>query len=382
MTSQWLSVLLRGVVVCLGMVSCLPSVGWAEDENEQAIEAARKTIRDSQNAKTRADLERRHKLELEMHDLKVQLQNDQIRLEDLRKKREALGPPEQPKPKEKAADNEEMPDFGGSEEPAKIAAVGAPSAQNLENAFVDRTVHVLLYGNTSDPLINGNRIGDGVAANQRFLTSLFQHQLGSRGRITPKTQFNVATIEQDIVNLSVKASDAVVVYISTHGAFLANGDHVMSRSGTADQDIRRSVVMERLRSKTSRNTQLRVLISDSCAVFSGSPPVWSKVEGEPYASQVLFRLLMTTTGEVSVNAAAPGKAAYYWNTIGDTGGGFFTRAFVYQSVYGRIPDKLSGTDRDWLTFFKGVSILAESTKSDKKHPPACYFQINGTPISF
>ena len=179
-------------------------------------------------------------------------------------------------------------------------------------------------------------------------------------------------------NLSVASSDAVVVYISTHGALTPNGEHIMSQSGTTDGDIRRSQILEGLRQQTPGSSQLRVLISDSCAVYTGSPPVWPRVEAEPIPSQILFRLLLTTTGEVSVNAAAPGKSAYYYPLRADEGGGFFTRAFVYTSVYGQLPPVLTGTETDWLPFLREVSARA---RLGSGQPPACYFQRNGRPVA-
>ncbi len=381
MTCPWKSVVLRGIVVCLGMLCCGPTVGWGQDPGEKLVEDARKTLRDAENARNRADLKKRQELEVQVFDLELELQQDQLNLESKRKKRDELNQVRQKLALPKPQGELQPPVFGGDLGPgAPVGAAGmGPVAAGaaLENAFVDRKVHVLLYGNINDPKdAQGRNIGEGVVANLRFLQGLFQHQLGSRAVIVSRTQFNSLTIQRDIANLAVAAPDAVVVYISTHGAFLPNGDQILSQSGTADGDIRRSVVMDGLRKKTNASSQLRVLISDSCAVYTGSPPVWPRIEAEPYPTQVLFRLLLTTTGEISVNAAIPGKSAYYYPSRTDDGGGFFTRAFVYTSVYGQVPATLTGKEADWLPFLREVSARARLSPGQ---PPACSFDRTGRP---
>ena len=376
---------LQRILLCLGIMGFCSLVVWGQTAPSKAVlDAREKRLKAEIDAKKaeieerRAALNDRHQLELEVLSAEEQLITEQLNLnekrkqkEELERRRDGLVSP-QPKPNGELP----VPEFGGvvggaaNAVPAGMGPVAAGT--NLENAFVDRKVHVLLYGNINDPKdANGRNIGEGVIANLRFLQGLFQHQLGSRAAIQMQTQFNSLSIQRDIANLSVAAPDAVVVYISTHGAFLPNGDQILSQSGTADGDIRRSVVMDGLRKKTTTNNQLRVLISDSCAVYTGSPPVWPRIEAEPYPTQVLFRLLLTTTGEISVNA-------YYYPTRNDDGGGFFTRAFVYTSLYGQIPATLTGTETDWLPFLREVSKRAQLSPGQ---PPACYFSRNGRPAS-
>ncbi len=383
MTCPWKSDVLRGIIVCLGMLCWGPTVGWGQDPGEKLVEEARKTLRDAENNRNRAELRKRQELDLQVFDLELELQQHQLNLEGIRKKRDELNQVRQKLAIPKPQGEPQPPGFGGEVGPGVPAGAGemGPVAAGpaLENAFVDRKVHVLLYGNINDPKnAQGQNIGEGVVANLRFLQGLFQHQLGSRASIVSRTQFNSLSIQRDIANLSVAAPDAVVVYISTHGAFLPNGDQILSQSGTADGDIRRSVVMDGLRKKTSAGNQLRVLISDSCAVYTGSPPVWPRIEAEPYPTQVLFRLLLTTTGEISVNAAIPGKSAYYYPSRTDDGGGFFTRAFVYTSVYGQVPATLTGKEADWLPFLREVSSRARLSAGQ---PPACSFDRLGRPSS-
>src|SRR5262249_8437544 len=150
----------------------------------------------------------------------------------------------------------------------------------------------------------------------------------------------------DLINgLSVGPNDVIFVYISTHGAFTAQG-HGMAAFGPNHQiDLKRNDIIASLEQKG----RLRILITDSCGTSLNPVLQWSFAPapaGIPLYP--LYDLLFFTKGDVSINAAAPGQQTSYIKfERGSRGGGLFTRAFYTQSVDG-------GSRNDWKQFFLDV----------------------------
>jgi hypothetical protein len=258
--------------------------------------------------------------------------------------------------------------------------VAGAAATELEGAYLDRKLHILLYSNVNDGQPQG--IGLGAERNQSMLKSLFEFQFrGFTKQITSRTDFSSEMINRDLAGLKVAKTDAVLVYISTHGAFV-NGEHQMSASGSNVVSIRRPNLIASMRAKAGGDDNLRVLITDSCGSILGTPPRSGGEEAPDQVSHELFRLMMTTAGEVNVNAAIPGRFAFYTSELTPRGGGLFTKAFVFTSVYGAPSETKTGTASDWLPFFREVSAMSQnSTVTAPLQPPACWFDRNGNPKS-
>ena len=388
MNSLRMSVILRGLTVWLGLSCCWETASWAQDPKLRAVEEARLKRIEAEIAEKRAKLEALHEFELEELKFEAELRQEEFKLEDKRKRWEEVGRTRQSLQGESPRGRREEDTDNQDEKiqsmlpkkasPSKLA-VEAGSEQ-FANAFVDRKIHVLLYANTNDKPAGG--IGAGAEANRRFLRALFEQQFKSRAVIAADSnRFDSNSIRRDIENLKLGSSDAVFVHISTHGGFLGV-EHTLSPSGSDRIDpgvgIPRSTLMSSLRNKTNSASHLRVLITDSCAIIMGTRPVISRQESEDRTTQELFRLLMTTTGEVSVNAAAPDFAALYFPENSVSGGGIFTRAFLVASIYGGSNRSFTGTADDWYRFFTEVSAISQNTRAGfQKQPPAYWFSANG-----
>ena len=387
MNSLRVSVWLRRIVVCLGISCCCLAASWAQDPKLEAVEAARLKRLEAEIAEKRAKLEALHQLELDELKLEEDLRKDEFKLEDKRKRWEEVGRTRQTLFGDAPRTRRETTDDGqdavirsflptGSAE----AAVPAAASSQFDNAFLDRKIHVLLYANTNDKPAGG--IGAGAEANRQFLRGLFNQQFKSRAVIVADSmRFDANSIRRDIDGLNLGPTDAVFVHISTHGGFL-NGEHTLSPAGSDRIDpgigIPRGTLMASLRNKTKAASHLRVLITDSCATIMGTRPVIRREESEDRTTQELFRLLMTTTGEVSVNAAAPDTAALYFPELSMSGGGVFTRALLVASVYGGSNRSSTGTSQDWYNFFVEVSRISQNTRAGfQKQPPAYWFSADG-----
>jgi len=384
---------LQRIVLCLGIMGFCSLVVWGQTSPSKAVEEARKKrlqaeidAKKAEIEERRAALNDRHELELQVLSAEEQLITEQLNLNEKRKQKEELERRRDGLVSPKRNDNPyNAPQLqlqpGGVPQitpylPEGIKATAA-SPNQLEGAFLDRKVHVLIYANTAD-----GAIGNGCEANRRYLTSLLQHQLKTRfvsAAITP--QFSARSILNDIDRLNVSPADAVFVHISTHGAFF-NGEHMLSDFGSAQVGngvgTQRRMIMEHLKTKTAGADNLRVLITDSCATILGQRPFIPGEEAPERETHELFRLLMTTTGEVSVNAAGPDTQALYFSVLPPQGGGIFTRAFLLASVYGGSGRTATGTAQDWLPFFTEVSRYSQSTRTaGQQQPPACWFSNDG-----
>jgi hypothetical protein len=385
---------IQRLVLCLG-ICCLFSADSLADETyldkEKAANAASEKLDEARMVEL-------FKLEREALDFQQQTarKNREIELlqrkyEDLRKQIETLRlgtetetndsskSIRRPSKRGKNVDpvNSETVTSGAENDPQN--PVAAASTEEFDGAYLDRKVHVLLYANTEDGQSRG--IGPGAKRNQAMLESLFRFQFrGVLKKLVARDEFTSDTIRRDIAGLSVAKTDAVLVYISTHGAFV-DGEHQMSASGSTMVSIRRPVLVESLRSKAGQRDNLHVLITDSCGSILGRPPRAPGQEAPDQPSHELFRLMMTTAGEVNVNAAIPGRVALYFTETTARGGGLFTKAFVFTSVYGS-RSRSTGTADDWIPFLKDVSELSQSASSTAPfQPPACWFDRNGTPKS-
>jgi hypothetical protein len=414
LTSQWVSVLLRSVVVCLGMACYVPGTAWAQDHSGKAVEEARQKRLEAEIAERKAELEERHRLELQQLTIEAELLHDELKLQEKQKYLERVRnsslkdaspslrksmldgigrkTPPQTRPTQGLSNKTGLPsatDVGedtpeessqeeetdqGVEEDKTLVASGP--AEELENAYLDRKIHVLLYANVNDKAVGG--IGLGAKQNQKFLKSLFESQF--QGRLRPvitNEAFRADSFARDLARLNVGPSDAVFIYISTHGGFGTDGEHYLSASGSAEISIRRKDIVSQLRKKCDKPDHLRVLITDSCGSFIGTAPRIGR-ETKPSPTQELFRLMMTTQGEVNVNAAVPGTQALYFSESSNAGGGLFTKAFVYLSVYGSKTRNSTGKASDWIPFLRQVSTFSQnSTPFSPRQPAACWFEPTG-----
>jgi hypothetical protein len=420
---------LQRLVLCLGFVGLVPTGSSAQPPISKEVEDARRKRVEAEHAEEKAILNERHRLELSDLELDKQIREEELKLEEKRKQRDenlrsrdpgtatsnsrsrkyrtgsaatrptpvlkddrevGLPPVEDDRKVSRPSrgsrsegmhpgvhaetDDEDTEALDADEEDDDSTLVASGSTSQLSNAFLNRRVHVLLYANTNDMPSGG--IGPGAKQNQVFLKSLFDSQFKGvlNQSVIMKETFDRTTLARDISQLKVGPTDAVFVYISTHGGFADNREHYLSKSGTNDASIRRNEIVAALRKKCGGKTNLRVLITDSCGSFIGKAPrigIESKLD-ETYQ---LFRLMMTTVGEVNVNAAIPNTQALYFSQRSMSGGGIFTRSFVYMSVYGSLSENPTGKSQDWIPFFKQVSNFSQ--KSNSSQPAACWFDING-----
>ncbi len=428
MNSLRVSVWLRRIVVCTGFLFCWAAVAWAQDSGSKAVEEARQKRMRAEIEEKRAILLSRHELERKELDLEEELLQEERNLEDkqkiLDKMRESISDIEQQttrkarpavnrrprvSPSSRTARSRVASDIDmlpSSDEGAEIRTddwpdddtqasrddstlrtsdisdddttlvASAPAVDRLENAYLDRKIHVLLYANVNDKPVGG--IGPGARQNQKFLETLFESQFPGRlKRLIKNESFTRDSFASDLAKLEVGETDAVFIYVSTHGGFADNGEHYMSASGSDQISIRRNNIVSALKNKCNNPDNLRVLITDSCGSFIGRAPRFG-IEAAVTPTHELFRLMMTTRGEVNVNAAAPRTEALYYSQMGNSGGGIFTKAFVYLSIYGSLQSKSTGKASDWLPFFQQVSNLSQD--STARQPPACWFEPSGRVI--
>jgi hypothetical protein len=239
------------------------------------------------------------------------------------------------------------------------AVGGAVGGAGLDpsGAIPNRRIHLLIFGTGNDAL-GDDGIVQGSIANVQFVKELFSKCCRERLRISPANSFlfDQAIIVKSIGALDVKPEDAVVCYISTHGAFV-NGFHRMSPTGSRNASMDRAEIFRALQSKKAG---LTVLVTDACGTAFGRAPSGQGEAAPRPPTWPLWHLLFKTRGEVNVNAAHFGREALFRiQPLGSdtrSHGGIFTREFVTYAVFGATPSAadITAGAAAWDAFFTGV----------------------------
>ena len=230
--------------------------------------------------------------------------------------------------------------------PELISATHLPVAAAEADA---KHVHALLIGHDRD-----GRIGEGVKANLRFIKALIDHQ--SKGKVTfyeaTGRDFSRAGIANRIAEISAGPDETIFCYVACHGATARDGSHTFQ---LGRDSIKRTDLLAALRDKNCRQS---ILISDSCSVEMNVTTVPLTVErAVERPTHLLSLLLFRHQGVVDINGSSPpetglgprGDGEFGWYIPQDSpqGGGIFTRAFVYASLY--------ADGKSWQSLFTDAS---------------------------
>lgn len=348
------------VAASVGFAVLIATASLARAQDAEAAKKATEAAANKVQAATRKAAEARQETETAIKDLTADLKNSVLQ-------RAAAAPI-------KAASPPRFNPTPVATPRAAAAAAPVGFAFPVPDQNPAGYVHTLLFSNTNDNL-GPQSIGPGVRANRDFLNSLLDIQCGSR-RINEADlhdgTFTLANARQAIQNMQVAPNDVVFCYISTHGAFdnSPQPEDYLAPCGNNYAEIRRRDIMDAIRATKPR---LIVLISDSCgtllnihsaAPLSAAPP--------PPVTNALFTLLFYTRGEISINAAVPGREAYYLASPYPGGGGYFTRGFVTAAFY--------SPGKTWQEFFTYVSNQSQKPSAGLQ-PPPCLFNGSGFPVN-
>jgi PDZ domain/Caspase domain len=184
-------------------------------------------------------------------------------------------------------------------------------------------LHVILVGNTDDPMI-GESVKQDLKNLEATLRAGFEkHKDRLTVKILQGEEFTLKNVRDALRDLKTDGTEAILCYFACHGTYRPGEGHLLAMEQPRDRRqahvLLRSDLRHLLREKGAR---LAVLLTDTCNAY---PP---GIELRPLPAapewETMRHLFLVPRGLVDINAVSEGEVAY-----GEAkSGGFFSSTFV------------------------------------------------------
>lgn len=246
-----------------------------------------------------------------------------------------------------------------------IAAIISLCALLVASEGQAAQLHLLIFGEMSDPGIEGSVMRDRNSIYSAFQTNITDAELvvggdyqtdgPPDGKLTPEWILN------SIREQPVRPEDTIVVYFAGHGAFDEQRGQYMSTPG--GQLLRSKVVT----AMQDRKVRLAVLITDTCSVrLDLTDKQVADVAVVTETSPAFVSLFFERSGLIDMSASSPGEVS-----MGDDiDGGYFTSSFC-RFLRANNEQRLT-----WTTLRDGVQSKVDDVFSQKQ-PRGVSNPLNG-----